>query len=265
MMRSSTVKALVATVAIAALAACGSDSPTATSPQLDLNSAISQMSAGSPSSYAGASAMLGAPLGTSAALVPSSCAYSASLQGFSCPARTVNGLTITGTFFLYDGSGVSLTAVDPTKAASLRTVTDVQGTTTMGNMFAGTMTMNQHADMTMSGLLTATRTLNGTSTAHMDSRMVMSAADTLHSIMDMSTLTRDLVLPAPGATNHYPKSGSITVNMTESGILGDATSFTSTMVMTFNGTSVVTITMTDDLGTSVCKLDMTGTGMPVCS
>ena len=264
-MRSSSVKALVAAVATAALAACGSDSPTATSQQLDLNTAISQMAAGSASSYSGASALFGAPLGTTATLVPSSCAYSATVQGFSCPARTANGLTITGTFYLYDGAGTSLAAVDPTQAASLRAVTHVQGTTSMGNEFPGTMTLDQHSDMTMSGLLGATRTLNGTSTGHMDSKMMMGTADTLHSIMDMTTVTRDLVLPAPGATQPYPKSGSITANMTESGILGDTTTFESAMVMTFDGTSIVTITMTDDLGTSVCKFDMKGTGMPVCS
>jgi len=264
-MRSFSVKALVAAVATAALAACGSDSPTATSQQLDLNTAISQMAAGSASSYSGASALFGAPLGTSAALVPSSCTYSAAVQGFSCPARTVNGLTITGTFYLYDASGTSLAAIDPTKAASLRTVTDVQGTTSMDNMFAGTMTVAQHSDVTMSGLLSAARTLNGTSTGHMDSKMFMGALDTLHSLMDITTVTKDLVLPAPGATDQYPKSGSITANMIESGVLGDTTTFKSTMVMTFDGTSVVTITMTDDLGTSVCKFDMKGAGMPVCS
>ena len=264
-MRSLSVKALVAAVATAALTACGSDSPTATSQQLDLNTAISQMAAGNASSYAGASALFGAPLGTTAALVPGSCAYSATVQGFSCPARTANGLTITGTFYLYDAAGASLTTVDPTRAASLRTVTDVQGTTSMGNEFPGTMTLDQHSDMTMSGLLGATRTLNGTSTGHIDEKMVMAMADTLHSVTDMTTVTRDLVLPAPGATDHYPKSGSITANMTESGMLGDTTSFKSTMVMTFDGTSIVTITMTDDLGTSVCKFDMKGTAMPVCT
>lgn len=264
-MRSISAQAFVAAVAAVALTACGSDSPTATSQQLDLNTAISQMAAGSPSSYSGASALFGAPLGTTAALVPSSCAYSATIHGFSCPARTVNGLTITGTFYLYDASGTSLAAVDPARATSLRTVTDVQGTTSMGNMFAGTMTVNQHSDMTMSGLLSAARTVNGASTGHMDSKMFMGVADTLHSIMDMNTVTRDLVLPAPGATDHYPKSGSITANMTESGVLGDTTTFKSTMVMTFDGTSTVTITMTDDLGTSVCTFDMKGTAMPICS
>jgi hypothetical protein len=71
-----------------------------------------------------------------------------------------------------------------------------------------------------------------------------------------------VVLPAHGSTSPYPKSGTITVDQATSLVGG--TSLTSRLVMTFNGTSKVVVTLTVD-GRTIpgCTIDLAST-TPSC-
>ncbi|HEX7018619.1 MAG TPA: hypothetical protein VF159_01305 [Gemmatimonadaceae bacterium] len=263
-MRASTWKVLVTTCAAVALTACGWESPTRPSRTVDLNVVISQMTAPDDSLPdmgvpAAPGFQLAPSVGAAATLVPRACTYSASLSGFACPPRGVNGLTITGSFYLYDDAGRALGLLDPIKTASVRTVTDAQGAERLSSFnLAGTGTVTQHSDMTMTGLHAATLTLNGTTAVRHD--VTLTSPDSMHLVVDVTTTRKDLVLPAPGSTDRYPKSGSITIDgTTRWSVVGKAPdSVAARAVFRFDGTSIVVGTLTSGASTTVCTYDRTG-------
>ena len=65
-----------------------------------------------------------------------------------------------------------------------------------------------------------------------------------------------LVLPNPKAGRQWP-SGVITVDVTSTPIVGDASEpNTSHMQITFDGTSIVTMTVVGPIGTITCRFDL---------
>ncbi len=264
MIRSTRTTVLVATFVAVSITACGSDSPTSPARQIDLTSVFSDIAAGSAGSYAGAGAFV--TLGASAPLVPSDCAYSASLRGFACPSRTASGLTVSGSYFLLDADGLALTVADPNRAAAIRVISDIHGTTGLTNQPNVTVSTStaQHSDMTISGLQGTTRTLNGTTTGHIDATFTSPVAE--HDITDLTIKTIDLVLPSASAANRYPTSGTISVHSTGSSSVnsGEPMTFTTNEVLTFNGTSIVTMTVTSGSMTKVCTFDVRQTAPPTC-
>lgn len=263
---------LLACGVIALAAGCGSDAPTAPRSEnsLDLNAVLAEMSVGSLGSFPAASAMLAIPVTAAPPTITTSgCAYSASVQGFVCPPVTIGGLTFASSYFLYDAAGHSQSQPSAATTASVRTVTDVAGTTSLPATTgtSGSISVSSHSDMTLSGLLTAPRALNGTSTEHED--MTLTGSTPLHSVIDMTNTTTNLVMPLStmAGSMPWPLSGSIASDMTVASSTGPLPSVAGTihMVMTFNGTSTVTMVMTISGHTTTCTVDLMGSGVPVCS
>jgi hypothetical protein len=276
-MTRSTLRSLIAAFAAVLVAGCGSDSPNAPSatPQqhtLDLAAILSEMSIGRVSTVPGASVVLAVPAAVGVPVIaPAACPFSASTQGFTCPTVSSGGLTFDISYFLYDAAGHAQSAADAATTASVRTVVDTKGTTSLPqtNGTGGTVIIADHSDMTMSGLLTATRTLNGNGASHYD--LTLTGATPLHAVMDMTTATKDVVLPtqSDASSPAFPLSGTITTDsktVTSIASLGTLTA-TAHSVITFNGTSKATIVYTSSLSTSVttCTVDLTGKSPPVCS
>jgi hypothetical protein len=73
----------------------------------------------------------------------------------------------------------------------------------------------------------------------------------------------DLVLPNTKAGQKWPQSGSITVHVKSNpngSLFGDEEN----MVITFHGTSVVTVSFTDYFGTRACTVDMANPNFSGC-
>ncbi|MGE5102398.1 MAG: hypothetical protein ACM3SX_20625 [Deltaproteobacteria bacterium] len=267
-----TFRSLIATASVALVAGCGSDSPSSPSRTLDLSAVLSQMSLGRVSSVPGASAVISLPATAGVpTIVPSACTYSPTLQGFACPTTSSGGLTFDIAYFLYDAAGHTQSQADANTTASVRTVVDAKGTVTLpqSSGLTGTVVVADHNDMTMSGLLTTMHTLNGTGTSHYD--LTLTGNPSLHSVIDMTTVTKDLTFAnqSDGTSPAWPSSGTITTdskNATALGTLGAVTT-SSHAVITFNGTSTATIVFTTSATTTVttCKIDLTGKTAPVCS
>ena len=249
--------------AVAILGACGSDS---TGPTLDVTSLVDQMSSGSIATYSAISLSASVPGVSAAVAIPSSsassCAYSVSNQRFECAPVAMNGLTITRSYALLDASGRPMSVPNPLAVASIRTITDVKGTLAGASTFsnASSMTVDRHEDATMSGLQTAAHVLNGTSTQKLDfviTEMPYSSSET--------SATTNLQLPSPSAASHWPLGGIITTDRTVT-IAGVAASMTSHEVLSFDGTSVMTLTRTSGGVTMTCKFDLAKPATPpVCS
>lgn len=268
-MTRSTTKPLIALLVAAGIAGCGSDTATApVSHSLDVSTEISAMANGSTGGLSGVSSLLSLPVTTNFPIVvPSSCAYLSATQGFVCPTATANGLTFDISYFLSDASGHSQSAPDVNTTASIRAVADTRGTVNLpastGSL--GTVTLSDHTDMTMSGLLASNRLLNGTSTSHYD--VTTTGTVTSHGLVDLSTAAANVVLPREGASPAWPLSGTVTSNVTAVTSIGFLPSVTTTgkTVVTFNGSSTPTVVVTVAGLVRTCKIDLTGKTAPICS
>ena len=235
--------------AVALLAACGSDSSTgpAASQPVDLASAFTEMSL--PAISAAAAITGGVALPVSA--VPTGCGYVAASQNFVCPAITTNGLSVTSSYALFDAAGHSMSAFDANTVSSLRVKNTVAGTIAVsGDNF----NVDGQQDQTLSGLQTSAHTLNGTATLNLSGTGTNATIPGTFSIRTTTT-TNNVVIPARGSATTYPTSGTITID--QSTLVAAIPSITSRIVMTFNGTSKVAVTMTvDGLSFPGCTIDL---------
>lgn len=240
---------LLTIAAAALLAACGSDSstgPAATVP-VDLATAFTEMSL--PGISAAATLTGGVTLPSTG--VPTGCSYVATSQNFVCPAVTTSGVTVTSNYTLLDAAGHPLSQFDANTVSALRVRSTIAGALTVsGDIY----TVDGQQDQTLSGLQSATHTLNGTNTLNVSGTRSSSAIAGAFDTRSTTTIN-NVVLPAHGSPNSYPSSGSIAVDQATSVVGG--LSLTSRIVMTFNGTSKVAVALTvGGLSLPGCSIDL---------
>lgn len=245
----------------AAFVGCSDNSTGPTSPSVpDVSALLSEMSSSTLSGAATiASPMLGAALNSSSP-DPSTCQYSSASGFFQCPAVTINGLTFTQSFRLIDDAGNSQSSPN-SHTSAFETKTTVDGTVSMtsasgpGGISANSnFTLHGNSDQTLSGIQTGTHTLNGTTVTSMSGSMQLRTGIVLPIDQTVKETTASLVLPKINAGQHWPQSGTITIEtMPTTNLSGD----TSKTVITFNGTSVVTIATTTLGVTITCHVDLT--------
>jgi hypothetical protein len=246
-------------VAAALLAGCGADSSVApnTTPT-SLDQVFKEMSLPAISGVTSVAAGIDGP---SAALgtVPTGCSYVLASQAFACAPVTVNGITITQSYSLLNASGGALSFFDPTSLAAVRMQSTITGTdTTGGDVF----TLDGRQDQTLSGLQTSKHVLNGTSTMNMSGTFSDSTLGTLPLTITLKTTTTDLVIPANPGPNTYPTSGTIALEETIP--IRNLPAFTTRIVLTFNGTSKVKITIDGVVEPGCSTIDLSST-TPGCS
>lgn len=239
-------------VACAILAACG-ESTAPKEAVITVDSLLADISDAQAFSAAGMS-MSGAPMVAGMMPTAATCPYDSATQSFVCPTTTMNGVTMSMYYQLFDASGALQSAFNPTTTAAIRTVSDLSGTVpTTGAL---TATIEGHNDKTLSGLLTATRTLNGSSTTTVT---MNDGSQPLR--LTIAETTTDLVLPQRGSATPYPLSGSISMDVTTSG-----GGFDVHVTITFNGTSTATMVVTSNGTTQTCTVNMASPqATPSCS
>lgn len=250
----------LALVAAVLLAGCGADSSVSPSTPVDLNEVFREMSlpaitgaTSAAAGYEGPTALLGT------AGVPTGCSYVLASQSFACAPLTVGGVTVTQSYQLLNASGLPLSVFEPTTLAAVRMQGTIAGTDTSAG---DTFTISGTQDQTLSGLQTSKHTLNGTSTVNMSGTFDTGGGTLEPLTLAMTSTTKDLVIPATPGTNAYPASGTVTVNETMS--LRSLPSFTSTIVLTFDGTSKVKVTI-DGVAAPGCSTIDLSSANPGCS
>jgi hypothetical protein len=258
------IRLSAATAVLALVAACSASDSTDVTTSLDLNAAISQSMLGDINTFGGATATLGIPsTAANPAFDPAKCPFNSLDNSFTCQSVTLNGLSYSLKYFVYDAGGVALTTPDPLRAASVRTLIGVTGTITNGGATGTVATIDHQSDMTLSGLMSATRTLNGTSRDH--DLIVTNGVTSTRSTVDLTGTTANLVLP--NASSKYPASGTITSvanTATQIGALPQVTT-SANAVLTFNGTSTASLVATVSGHVTTCQIDLTGGNSPRCS
>lgn len=245
-------------VAAVLLAGCGADSGVSpNNTPVSLDQVFKEMSLPAISGATSAAAGLGsAPLGAS---IPSSCTYALASQSFVCAPITASGITITQNYQLLSTSGSPLSLFDAKSLGAVRMQSTITGTETSTD---GTFTIDGRQDQTLSGLQTSKHTLNGTTTMNMTGTFASSTAGGDPFTMVVKSTTTDLVIPLNPGPNTYPASGTIAIDETMS--LARLPAFTTRIVLTFNGTSKVKITI-DGVSVSGCTtIDLSNTN-PGCS
>jgi len=242
--RSRSCLAIVA-LAVAA-AACGSDSSTGpiadNGVRADLGQAFDELGHPALSSAMGSLAGVFVPPGSS-----SGCPYTASSQSFVCPALSQSGISLAFSYAFLDASGASQSAFGATTTNSVRTSAVVGGTTTDLDV---PFSINGRQDLTLSGLLSKTHTLNGSSDFHFTGSINTGSGSTPIAFRTKTTIA-DIVLPT--GTNAFPVSGTISAEETL-----DGSTAVERAKITFNGTGNVTLVFTYSDGTiSHCTLNLT--------
>lgn len=242
-------------------AGCSSDSSVSPEQELpaELGAVLSEMAL---PALAGLASTL-SPVPTSGLSAPSTsgCSFIAASQSFACPPVSVNGLTVTRSFVLLDASGAAQSAFGKTTTAAVRTSTRLTGTLTASG---GSLTVDQTQELTLSGLLTGVRVLNGTSEA----RVVSAGNGGTIAPFTATTKTTisNLMLPAARGIGQpaWPTSGTIALDMTTQLPAGGAPVTTRSLI-TFNGTSEVVVTFDKGGVLERCTIDLAGRAAPVCT
>ena len=262
-MTSTTRPCYLALAAAAMLAGCGGDSSVSTtSTPVDLTRVFSEMSLPAVSGATRAAGGVGGAAGPTApfAGVPKGCSYTLASQSFVCAPITQGGITISQSYTLLNASGAPLASFEPTTLAAVRMQSTIDGT----QIGSDSLVIVGRQDQTLSGLQTSKHVLNGTTTTTLSGafgsgRFIPSAEPV--TITTKST-TNDVVIPANSDAKAYPLSGTVALDETIS--LRNLPPFTTRIVLTFNGTSKVRMTI-DGVAVSGCStIDLSST-TPGCS
>jgi hypothetical protein len=246
---------VVAFAAGSILAACSGDKSTgpATAPSVSLTQALSEMSLPELSTLS--TMAIGTSVPVSPALVPSDCAYQSGTQSFTCAPVTVGGLTTTRSYALFALGGAPQSQYDPASTDGVRTNTETKGTLAAAT---STFTIDDQRVLMLTGLLSSTHVLNGSSVTHVSGTTTGSGTPI---VMNSTIITTIAGLTLPTGAK-YPTSGTITTDLT--GQAASLPQYTTHMVATFNGTSTLSIAISGFGGTVRCNVDLSGTAPPSC-
>ena len=177
---------------------------------------------------------------------PVNCTRNPSNNLFQCPPITHGDITIVRAYSFWDAANVAQQAYDAITTAKAGIITSIEGTRSLLNWEA---TIERIRNMTATGLAgTETqRTWNGTGTSrvtqsrHSDDGPLRSYDLECHLTID------NVVVPVPNGTDAWPLSGTITRACTITFVGGrrDGQTVGRTVVVTFNGTQTVTMTVGD--------------------
>lgn len=262
------LRALAVVVLATAMGACAGDGPTGPGDEpLELSQVLGEMSV--PDISTATAPMMPVRVGAPAlpGISTAGCSFVAASGDFVCAPVTHGGLTITRTFTLIGADGAHLSVPDKAKVASIHMITTVNGTLSMtgGSGSPSTLTIRDRQDLTLSGLLTGSRTLDGTGESHVEGALPMSGSLSSMTMDSRQTISR-LVLPDPRSGKHYPSSGTITADV-DTRIEGGTGSLRSTVhsEMVFHPDGKAVITFTSGGVTGQCTIDLAAQGPPTCT
>jgi hypothetical protein len=180
-------------------------------------------------------------------ILPSRCPFDATSQFFVCAPLTGNGLTLTQRFTLQNASGGRQSAFDAATTSGLHLENAVTGTPSDDP----TVTVDGQQVLDLTGLGTLRHTLNGTSLT-----LTTSQTSSSQPPAERRTTITDLVIPvvAAGAPTAWPLSGTIDTRSRSISASGDTTVFIATM--RFDGSSIVTLTITVTGGLQTCRVNI---------
>ena len=192
--------------------------------------------------------------------LPDNCAFSSTTGIVTCPDRTERGFTVKSAFVFKDVAGTAQPKFDTLTTNSVNVKIDVSGTKTR-NEGATTATVQHSSDRTVEGLAPGKteRKVNGVAQAH---ESVTGTRDDVKftAVRDANDTTTNLVIPIVDGHPTIPSAGKVVRNMkvviTPEG--GTASTKTRREEITFDGTNVISVKITQDGTTKNCTITLPG-------
>ncbi|MEK7402614.1 MAG: hypothetical protein AABZ80_09670, partial [Gemmatimonadota bacterium] len=189
--------------------------------------------------------------------LPDTCTYDATSGQVTCPDKTDRGLTIKRSFAFKDTAGASQPKFDTLSTNSVNIMVAVTGTRTRHD--SSTSVVNHSSDRTVGGLAPGStkRTINGTASGTETTTGVKDSVP-FTAVRVASDTTTGLVIPIGAGHPTIPSAGVVVRNMavtiTPDG--GAATSKSRREQITFDGTNVVKVVVTQDGVTKNCTITL---------
>lgn len=197
--------------------------------------------------------------------IPQDCTFDAASGRIACPDRDHDGLTLSLSFALKDTTGAAQSQVD-SATDYVNVQTSVSGTKVDDDPDDNAQdddnvqsTLSHTSDRTITGLAagSSARTINGTSVGH---ESVTGVRDSVSftATRDVSDTTEDLVIPVADGHPTIPSGGTVIRNMSVSITPAGDTTATHTRreQITFDGTNVVQVIITQDGTTKNCTITL---------
>jgi hypothetical protein len=252
---------LAALAVLAVSVACVADESLAPGRRVSLEEALAEFSV--PALALGMTAYTG--VGSAAPVIqPSACAFQPASESFVCtPILTTGaatGVTLSQGYTLVSAAGAKQSAFDPTTTSWLRTSSTIAGTILENGSRS---ILDGQQELTLTGLLTARHTINGSSTTH-----ITRVTDGSEQPVTGTVTTKyvDVVLPVEpvGAPVAWPLSGGMEIQTTIDMDYPPPTPapgpVVSRLIVLFSGTSIVDVTFVSRAGTVRCTTNMATAG-----
>ena len=192
--------------------------------------------------------------------LPATCTFSATTGVVTCPETEKHGLKVNVSYAFKDEAGTAQPKFDTTSTNSVNVKTTVAGTKTHRDG-AATTTVDHASDRTVAGLAPGktSRTINGTARGTESTEGTHDGVD-FTSERVASDTTTNLVIPIVDGKPTIPTSGVVIRNMkvtiTKDG--AEARTKSRREKVTFDGTNVIKIEITQDGVTKNCTLTLPG-------
>ena len=192
--------------------------------------------------------------------LPETCTFSSTTGVVTCPETTKGGLTVNVSYAFKDTNGTAQPKFDTTSTNSVNVKTTVAGTKTHRDG-AATTTVNHTSDRTVAGLAPGktSRTINGTAQASEETEGTREGVN-FTSKREASDTTTGLVIPIVDGKPTIPTAGVVIRNMkvtiTKEG--AEARTKSRREKITFDGTNVIKVEITQDGVTKNCTLTLPG-------
>ena len=191
--------------------------------------------------------------------LPSTCTFDSASGVVTCPDKTERGFTVKASFAFKDDAGAAQSAFDTLTTNSVNVKIDVIGTKSRRE--GSTSTVHNVSDRTVEGLAPGKteRKINGTASAHEATTGTRDGVN-FSAVRDANDTTTNLVIPIVDGRPTIPSSGvvirNMTVAITPEG--GTATTRSRREEVTFDGTNVISVKITQDGTTKNCTITLPG-------
>jgi hypothetical protein len=191
--------------------------------------------------------------------LPASCTFDATSGRVTCPEKTGRGDTVNVSFAFKDKDGTAQAKFDTSTTNSVNVQTTVAGSRMRKD--SSVTTLSHSSDRTVTGLAAGSteRTVNGSAKAHESSTGKRDSV-TFTVVRDAGDTTTNVVIPIVDGKPTIPSSGSViramSVTITPQG--GATTTKTRREVVTFDGSNVVKVVVTQDGETKNCTITLPG-------
>lgn len=192
--------------------------------------------------------------------LPETCTFNSTTGVVTCPETTKHGLKVNVSYAFKDTAGVAQAKFDTVSTNSVNVKTTVTGSKTH-HEGAATTTVDHSSDRTVVGLAPGktSRTVNGTAKAKEVTTGKREGVD-FTSTRQASDTTTNLVVPIVDGKPTIPSSGVVIRNMKVTIVKAGTDSATKSRreKITFDGTNVVKVEITQNGVTKKCTLTLPG-------